>query len=133
MPVRGCRYMIKMVGHGALATFLHDDGSDTSIVDLLLVQRYMKVNNRDCSENSIVRMERMLTGFGWRSLREKNSFLLSCRRTGPQVVSIYTLLEVRTPHLYFSRRTAYVGDCIAGCPLGLEIQVQKWTLQKLCD
>ena len=26
-------------------------------------------------------------------MREKNSFLLSCRRTGPQVVTVYTLLS----------------------------------------
>ena len=88
---RFCKYAIKMVRQGALVTFLRNDGSDNSVADLLLVQRYMKINNRDSTDNSIITLDRTLSGFGFRPMSEKNAFLLSCRRTGPQVVTVYSL------------------------------------------
>ena len=88
---RFCKYMINMIRPGALATFLHKDGSDNSIIDLLLVQRYLRSNNRDASDQSLMRLDRMMTGVGCRSLSEKNMFLLSSQRTGPQMLTIYSL------------------------------------------
>ena len=48
-----------------------------SIADLLLVQRYMKINNKDCTESSVIRMDRMLTGIGYRALGDKNMYTLT--------------------------------------------------------
>ena len=89
---RFCKYMINMIRPGALASFLHKDGSDNQIADLLLVQRYLRSNNRDASDESVLVMDRMMTGIGCRPYTEKNSFLISSKRNGPQVLTIYSLL-----------------------------------------
>ena len=89
---RFTKYMINMIRPGSLASFLHKDGSDNQIADLLLVQRYLRSNNREASRDSAMVMDRMMTGVGCRPYSEKNSFLVSSRRTGPQVLTIYTLL-----------------------------------------